>query len=146
MISQAMMCTTVAIACMPTLYHIFAGLHSGLITTRLPDEVELSHPKSSGYINQSTAMGSKAGEVVREKKRGSFYVDMARFGNVGSSVVTDITTARPKGVMSRRSSGSESTGSRRHLTHEVTQDGVLKTVNIKVEVEQESRPSWLQSR
>ncbi|KAG2421304.1 hypothetical protein HFD88_005278 [Aspergillus terreus] len=146
MINQAMMSTTVAIACMPTLYHIFAGLHSGLITTRLPDEVELSHPKSSGYINQSTVMGSKTGEVVREKKRGSFYADISRFGNVGSSVVTDITTSRHKNAMSRRSSGSESTGSRRHLTQDTTQDGVLKTVNIKVEVERDSHPSWLQSR
>ncbi|GAB1211381.1 hypothetical protein ATERTT37_000495 [Aspergillus terreus] len=146
MINQAMMSTTVAIACMPTLYHIFAGLHSGLITTRLPDEVELSHPKSSGYINQSTVIGSKTGEVVREKKRGSFYADISRFGNVGSSVVTDITTSRHKNANSRRSSGSESTGSRRHLTQETTQDGVLKTVNIKVEVERDSHPSWLQSR
>jgi hypothetical protein len=146
MINQAMMSTTVAIACMPTLYHIFAGLHSGLITTRLPDEVELSHPKSSGYINQSTIMGSKTGEVVREKKRNSFYADISRFGNVGSSVVTDITTSRHKTAISRRSSGSESTGSRRHLTQETTQDGVLKTVNIKVEVERDSHPSWLQSR
>lgn len=146
MINQAMMSTTVAIACMPTLYHIFAGLHSGLITTRLPDEVELSHPKSSGYINQSTVMGSKTGEVVREKKRGSFYADISRFGNVGSSVVTDITTSRHKNAISRKSSGSESTGSRRHLTQDTTQDGVLKTVNIKVEIERDSHPSWLQSR
>ncbi|EHA20939.1 hypothetical protein ASPNIDRAFT_194546, partial [Aspergillus niger ATCC 1015] len=39
----SMTCSTVTIVCLPTLYHIFAGLHSGLITTRLPDEVELKH-------------------------------------------------------------------------------------------------------
>ncbi|KAF9895272.1 hypothetical protein FE257_000175 [Aspergillus nanangensis] len=129
---QAMMCVTVTIACMPTLYHIFAGLNSGLITTRLPDEVELREPKGSAYIYPATGSGSRPGE----KKRGSFYADMARFGNIGSSVVTDITTSRYKNAESgRRSSTSESTGSTRHLTQETNQDGVLKTVDITVQVE-----------
>lgn len=136
-----MMCTTVAIACMPTLYHIFAGLNSGLINTRLPEEVELSHGKGSGYINQSGAMGSRTTDAVREKKCGSFYTDMARFGNLGSSVVTDISTARYKNAGAMRpSSASGSTGSTRHLTQETNQDGVLKTVNITVQVEEDEGP------
>lgn len=136
-----MMCTTVAIACMPTLYHIFAGLNSGLITTRLPEEVELSHGKGSGYMNQSGVTASRMTDAVREKKRGSFYPDMARFGNIGASVVTDISTSRYKNTGAMRpSSASGSTGSTRHLTQEINQDGVLKTVNITVEVEEDARP------
>ncbi|KAI9042716.1 uncharacterized protein KD926_005044 [Aspergillus affinis] len=135
---QVMMCATITIACLPTLYHIFAGLHSGLITTRLPDEVELSHPKGS-YINQSTISGGRAREGYTGSKHRS-YLDTRSFRNTNSAVITDISTS---GHLDRngqetmwRSSASESTESTRQLTVEVRPDGVLKTVDITVEVEE----------
>lgn len=40
------MLTTVIIACVPTLYHIFTGLHSGLTTTQIPDAIGLERPRT----------------------------------------------------------------------------------------------------
>jgi hypothetical protein len=136
---QAMMCVSLTIACLPTLYHIFAGLHSGLITTRLSDEVELTHGKRSAYINSSIVSGSGTGQGAREQKRRSTYTNNARFGNIGSSVVTDIATSHHNSGDSGRRSSSEST---RHLTQDSKRDGVLKTVDITVEVEDDHSRSF----
>ncbi|KAF7594392.1 hypothetical protein BBP40_009373 [Aspergillus hancockii] len=136
---QAMMCVSITIACLPTLYHIFAGLHSGLITTRLPDEVELRHGKRSAYINSSTVSGSGTGQGVREKQRRSTYANNARFGNIGSSVATDAVISHYNNGGSGRKSSSEST---RHLTQASKRDGVLKTVDITVEVEEDYSRSF----
>ncbi|KAE8373828.1 hypothetical protein BDV26DRAFT_271081 [Aspergillus bertholletiae] len=122
--SQAMMCVTVTIACLPTLYHIFAGFHSGLLTTRLPDEVELRHRGPSAY-----------GSGRRTKR--SFYTDTTRLSNITPSVFTDITSSRKNGDTMGRS--SESAESLRHLTKVSTQEGVLKTVDITVEVQKQSK-------
>lgn len=132
------MCATITVACLPMLYHIFAGLNSGLITTRLPDEVELSHPKGNAYIMQSIFGGSRVREGYPGSKRRSF-LGTGIFTNTDSAVITDISTSGPQGQDGRetmwRSSTSESTESTRHLTQEARPDGVLKTVNITVEVE-----------
>ena len=116
-----MMCVTVIIACLPTLYHIFAGFHSGLLTTRLPDEVELGHPDRSVY---HTGRRTKC----------SFYTDTARLSNMTPSVVTDITSSRRN-----RERASESTESLGRLTRLSTREGVLRTVDITVEVQEQVR-------
>ncbi|KNG82192.1 hypothetical protein ANOM_008461 [Aspergillus nomiae NRRL 13137] len=119
--AQAMMCVSVTIACLPTLYHIFAGFHSGLLTTRLPDEVELGHPDRSVY---DTGRRTKC----------SFYTDTARLSNMTPSVVTDITSSRRN-----RERASESTESLERLTRVSTREGVLRTVDITVEVQEQVR-------
>ncbi|KAK1140015.1 hypothetical protein N8T08_010924 [Aspergillus melleus] len=138
---QVMMCVTITVACLPTLYHIFAGLHSGLITTRLPDEVELSHPKGSAYINQSTISGSRAREnyIYTGSKHRSF-LDVRNLRNTNSAIITDISTSGHQERNGQdtmwRPSASESTESTRHLTEERRPDGVFKTVDFTVEVEE----------
>lgn len=110
-----MICTTVTIACLPTLYHILAGLNSGLMNTRLPDEVELRSPTK--YISQSADSRSESRRGDRpEYFRGG---DPAQYG----AVRTNITT------MGRRQSSDSGKGSTRQLTR------VMKTVDITVEVE-----------
>ncbi|KAF7592299.1 hypothetical protein BBP40_000430 [Aspergillus hancockii] len=129
---QAMMCVTVTIACLPILYHIFAGFHSGLSTTRPPDEVELMR---NTYKSQS---GRKTRDNEKGKKR-DIYTDTSRFSNMASSVIIDISSAGGNGDIVGRSSTSESTESMRHLTRASTREGVLKTVDITVEVQEEPR-------
>ncbi|PKY05635.1 hypothetical protein P168DRAFT_325974 [Aspergillus campestris IBT 28561] len=114
-LGQAMICTTVTIACLPTLYHILAGLNSGLMNTRLPDEVELRSPTK--YISQSADSHSESRRGDRpEYFRGG---DPAQY----AAVRTNITT------MGRRQSSDSGKGSTRQLTR------VMKTVDITVEVE-----------
>ncbi|PLB48980.1 integral membrane protein [Aspergillus steynii IBT 23096] len=133
---QVMMCATITIACLPTLYHIFAGLHSGLITTRLPDEVELTHPKKSAYINQSTISGSRAREGPTESKHRSF-LDTRSFRNSVSAVITDISISGRQSQNGRDTMWRSSSESARHLAEEPPRpDGVLKTVDITVQVEE----------
>ena len=108
-----MICTTVTIACLPTLYHIFAGLHSGLITTRLPDEVELKHPYL--YGRQSTVKSTRSNKKA-----------LTGLGTIDSPI------ARNRNSVIRRSSMSDSV---RRLTEENKGNGVLMTVDITVEVE-----------
>ncbi|CBF78153.1 hypothetical protein AN8727.2 [Aspergillus nidulans FGSC A4] len=149
-------------SCVPTLYHIFAGLHSGLITTQiqLPDGVELSRTgtgkfarsKTSAYISQtSSAGGSGSRSRGRSKERGSgrssrgLRRDSSLFDPraANAAVVTEISATnvgnetQSGGTMIRRSSSSEGTESTRRLTQEVMgkQQGVMRTVDITVEVE-----------
>ncbi|PYI01626.1 hypothetical protein BO78DRAFT_455712 [Aspergillus sclerotiicarbonarius CBS 121057] len=111
--AQAMICTTVTIACLPTLYHIFAGLHSGLITTRLPDEVELKHPYL--YGRQSTIKSTRSNTKA-----------ITGLGTIDGAM------SRNRNSVIRRSSVSDSI---KHLTDETMGNGVLMTVDITVEVE-----------
>ncbi|KAE8350880.1 hypothetical protein BDV28DRAFT_150521 [Aspergillus coremiiformis] len=123
---QAMMCTAVTVACLPTLYHVFAGFHSGLLTTRLPDEMELARPKRNTY-------GCHGRKTV-----GGLYPGALCLNSESPSMVTDISSSRKNRNAVGRRSVSDSAGSMRHLTQVSTQEGVLKTVDITVEV-QESR-------
>ncbi|KAL4993813.1 hypothetical protein BDV10DRAFT_178165 [Aspergillus recurvatus] len=160
-IGQAMMLTSVTIACVPTLYHIFAGLHSGLITTQiqLPDGVELSRTgtgkyarsKTSAYINQTSTggSGSRSRGRSRERDRGRGNRGPRRDSSLfdprtaDAAVVTEISTTNTGnetqggGTMMRSSSSSEGTESTRRLTQEVIgkQQGVMRTVDITVEIE-----------
>ncbi|OGE55087.1 hypothetical protein PENARI_c005G11104 [Penicillium arizonense] len=70
-VGQTMMLTAVVTACVPTLYHIFAGLHSGLTTTQIPDGIglELPRTKASGYINQSSTGASQSHSQSRSRER-----------------------------------------------------------------------------
>ncbi|RDK38695.1 hypothetical protein M752DRAFT_257027 [Aspergillus phoenicis ATCC 13157] len=110
---QAMTCSTVTIVCLPTLYHIFAGLHSGLITTRLPDEVELKHNYPYG---QNSTLGS-------HESKGKRPTELA--------TIDSVVTAKRKSTI-KRSSLSDST---KRLTDGDKGGGVLMTVDITVEVE-----------
>ncbi|KAL4989440.1 hypothetical protein BDW68DRAFT_156778 [Aspergillus falconensis] len=161
-IGQAMMLTSVTIACIPTLYHIFAGLHSGLITTQiqLADGAELSctgtgkyaRSKTSAYINQTSSTagcGSRSRGRSRERDRGRGNRGPRRESSLfdprtaDAAVVTEISTTNTGnetqggGTMMRSSSSSEGTESTRRLTQEVMgkQQGVMRTVDITVEVE-----------
>ncbi|OJJ04897.1 hypothetical protein ASPVEDRAFT_86275 [Aspergillus versicolor CBS 583.65] len=134
---QAMMLTSIIIACVPTLYHIFAGLHSGLTTTQIPDGVELRRTKTSTYINQtSSSGGSKSRGRSRDRRRES------PFNPEDGAVVTEISSLPNRnhnrsrnGDYGRRSSSSDGNESTRHLTMEGKQGGVMRTVDITVEVE-----------
>ncbi|OQE07278.1 hypothetical protein PENVUL_c014G03190 [Penicillium vulpinum] len=142
-IGQAMMLTTVVIACIPTLYHIFAGLHSGLTTTQIPNGVglELSRTKVSGYINQSSSGAShshsRSQSRGRPRKNGPSTFD-GWGGETG--VITEVSSGRDpnqNNEVGRRSSSSEGTESTRHLTQELQGKGaVLRTVDVTVEVEE----------
>ncbi|KAL4977898.1 hypothetical protein BDW66DRAFT_26820 [Aspergillus desertorum] len=161
-IGQAMMLTSVTVACVPTLYHIFAGLNSGLITTQiqLPGGVELSRTgtgkyarsKTRGYINQTSSTGgsgSRSRGRSRERDRGRGTRGPRRDSSLfdprtaDAAVVTEISTTnngsemQGGGAMTRSSSSSEGTESTRRLTQEVMgkQQGVMRTVDITVEVE-----------
>ncbi|PYH32046.1 uncharacterized protein BO87DRAFT_461082 [Aspergillus neoniger CBS 115656] len=110
---QAMTCSTVTIVCLPTLYHIFAGLHSGLITTRLPDEVELKHTHPYGHNSTLGSHGSK----------GKGHTELA--------TIDSVVSVKRKSTI-KRSSFSDST---KRLTDGDKGGGVLMTVDITVEVE-----------
>ncbi|KAF7168848.1 hypothetical protein CNMCM5623_001790 [Aspergillus felis] len=129
--AQANMYTNLIVACLPTLYHIFAGLHSGLITTRLPDNVELSTRRKGSSYGKQTPLSAE--------KRRSIYTGFA-FGNGDSVVTTSVRTDSREGRLSRiPSDDSEGTGaSTKQLTMESRRDGVLKTVDIHVHVEHDS--------
>ncbi|KAJ5539519.1 hypothetical protein N7513_007851 [Penicillium frequentans] len=141
-VGQAMMLTTIVIACVPTLYHIFAGLHSGLTTTQIPDGIglELPQTKSSGYINQSSSGASQSHTRLHSrgwlKKNGRSMFD-GWGGEIG--VTTEVSSGQDRNqtVGGRQSSSSEGTESTRHLTQESQgKGGVLRTVDVTVEVEE----------
>ncbi|GAT18887.1 integral membrane protein [Aspergillus luchuensis] len=108
---QAMTCSTVTIVCLPTLYHIFAGLHSGLITTRLPDEVELKHTHPYGHNSTPGSHGSKGK------------------GPTELATIDSVVSVKRKSTI-KRSSFSDST---KRLTDGEKGGGVLMTVDITVE-------------
>ncbi|KAJ5320286.1 hypothetical protein N7508_000569 [Penicillium antarcticum] len=66
-----MILTAIIIACVPTLYHIFAGLHSSLTTTQIADGIglELPQTKASGCINQSSSGASQSRSRSRKHSR-----------------------------------------------------------------------------
>ncbi|KAL5338953.1 hypothetical protein BJX70DRAFT_365131 [Aspergillus crustosus] len=153
-LGQTMMLTTVIIACVPTLYHIFAGLHSGLTTTQIPDGigVELSHSKAkgSGYINQSSSdrrsqaqSHSQSQSQSQSQSRGrSRQNGRSLFDPRGSdtTITTEVSTFqnRNRNTGDRESSSSEGAESTRHLTQDTAgKGGVLRTVDITVEIEVE---------
>ncbi|KAK9576067.1 hypothetical protein V6Z92_009347 [Aspergillus fumigatus] len=125
--AQANMYTNLIVACLPTLYHIFAGLHSGLITTRLPDNVELSTRRKGSTYGKQTPLSTE--------KRGSIYT-----GNGDSVVTTNVRTDSREGRLSRILSDDSggTSASTKQLTMESRRDGVLKTVDIHVHVEHDS--------
>jgi hypothetical protein len=145
-VGQTMMLTSVIIACVPTLYHIFAGLHSGLTTTQIPEEVGLERPqtKVSGYINQSSTGSSQrhsqlqSGGRSREDRRTMFD---GWGGETG--VITEVSSGRDPHQNhegDRESSSSEGAESTRKLTQERQGKGaVLKTVDVTVEIELEQK-------
>ncbi|KAJ5792529.1 uncharacterized protein N7503_008507 [Penicillium pulvis] len=141
-VGQAMMLTTIVIACVPTLYHIFAGLHSGLTTTQIPDGIglELPQTKLSGYINQSSSGASQSHTRLHShgwlKKNGRSMFD-GWGGEIG--VTTEVSSGQDQNqtVGGRQSSSSEGTESTRHLTQESQgKVGVLRTVDVTVEIEE----------
>ncbi|KAJ5915494.1 hypothetical protein N7466_011427 [Penicillium verhagenii] len=144
-VGQAMMLTTVAIACVPTLYHIFAGLHSGLTTTQIPDGIGLELPptKASGYINQSSSgvsqSNSKSQSQSRERiKRNGRSIFNGWGSEIG--VITEVSSGQDlnqNGEGGRQSSSSEGAESTRRLTHELQgKAAVLRTVDVTVEIEE----------
>lgn len=138
------MLTTVIIACVPTLYHIFAGLHSGLTTTQIPDAIglERQRTKASGYINQSSSGASQSHSRSRTQSRGRSRTGRSMFDGWGGEtrLITEVSTGRylnQNNDGSRESSSSEGTESTRHLTQELQGKGaVLRTVDVTVQVEQ----------
>lgn len=138
-----MMLTTVVIACVPTLYHIFAGLHSGLTTTQIPDAIglELPQTKVSGYINQSSSGASQSHSRSRSRGRSRKNGRSMFNGWAGQTgVITEVTSGRDlthNEDGARQSSSSEGTESTRHLTQDAQGKGaVLRTVDVTVEVEE----------
>ncbi|KAF7131023.1 hypothetical protein CNMCM5793_003958 [Aspergillus hiratsukae] len=130
--AQANMYTNLIVACLPTLYHIFAGLHSGLITTRLPDNVELSRRRKGSSYGKQTPLSAE--------KRRSIYTGFG-FGNGDSVVTTNVRTENSRHAGLSRIASGDSAGtsaSTKHLTVESRRDGVLKTVDIHVYVEHDS--------
>ncbi|OQE29407.1 hypothetical protein PENSTE_c002G08450 [Penicillium steckii] len=148
-VSQAMMLTTIVIACVPTLYHIFAGLHSGLTTTQIPDGVglELPQTKASGYINQSSSEASQSQPRSRSRGRPSRN-GRSMFDEWGGDnrVITQVSSGLDPNQNiegGRRSGSSDGTESTRRLTHDLQGKGsVLRTVDVTVEIEEhhEDRP------
>ncbi|OGM51264.1 integral membrane protein [Aspergillus bombycis] len=137
--AQAMMLTAVIIACVPTLYHIFAGLHSGLTTTQIPDRIglELPQTKASGYINQSSSgvsqSHSRSRSRGRSRKNGRSMFDGRDTDVV---VITEVSTGADQG--DRQSSSSEGAESTRNLTQDSQRKGgVLRTVDVTVSVEKQ---------
>ncbi|KAL2811255.1 hypothetical protein BJX63DRAFT_444282 [Aspergillus granulosus] len=145
-IGQTMMLTTVIIACVPTLYHIFAGLHSGLTTTQIPDGIglELPQTKVSGYINQSSSGAS--GSHSRSRSRGRSRKNgrsMFNGRDTSGVVITEVSTGGElgRGEGDRQSSSSEGAESTRHLTQ--GKGGVLRTVDVTVSVEKQDHQDRL---
>ncbi|KAJ5938230.1 hypothetical protein N7454_004572 [Penicillium verhagenii] len=144
-VGQAMMLTTVAIACVPTLYHIFAGLHSGLTTTQIPDGIGLELPpsKASGYINQSSSgIGQSDSQSQSQSRERIKRNGRSIFNGWGSEigVVTEVSSGQDMNQNvegGRQSSSSEGAESTRRLTHELQGKGaVLRTVDVTVEIEE----------
>ncbi|CAG8117153.1 unnamed protein product [Penicillium nalgiovense] len=144
-IGQTMMLTAIVVACVPTLYHIFAGLNSGLTTTQVPEGIglELPQTKASGSVNQSYSgisqshLRSRSRE--RSRKNGRSMFD--GWGG-GTGVVTRVSCrdSNQNDEGGRQSSSSEGTESTRHLTQELQGRGaVLRTVDITVEIEEHHR-------
>ncbi|KAB8223900.1 hypothetical protein BDV33DRAFT_199945 [Aspergillus novoparasiticus] len=139
-IAQTMMLTAVVTACVPTLYHIFAGLHSGLTTTQIPDGIDLDLPrtKASGYINQSSSGASQSHSRSRShgrsRKEGRSMFDGR---DTDGMVITEVSTGLNLGrdERDRQSNSSEGAESTRHLTQ--GNGGVLRTVDVTVSVEKE---------
>ncbi|KAB8266926.1 hypothetical protein BDV30DRAFT_244788 [Aspergillus minisclerotigenes] len=133
-VAQTMMLTAVIIACVPTLYHIFAGLHSGLTTTQIPDGIDLDLPqtKASGYINQSSSGASQSARD-RSMKNGRSMFDGRNTDGVVTEVSTGGNLGRDEG--DRQSSSSEGAESTRYLTQ--GNGGVLRTVDVTVSVEKQ---------
>ncbi|KAE8321601.1 hypothetical protein BDV39DRAFT_11011 [Aspergillus sergii] len=139
-VAQTMMLTTVIIACVPTLYHIFAGLHSGLTTTQIPDGIglELPQTKPSGYINQSSSGASQSHSCSRShgrsRKKGRSMLDGR---DTDAVVITEVSTGVNLGrdERDRQSSSSEGAESTRHLTQ--GNGGVLRTVDVTVSIEKQ---------
>ncbi|KAL3459002.1 hypothetical protein BJX64DRAFT_291664 [Aspergillus heterothallicus] len=139
-VSQAMMLTTVIIACIPTLYHIFAGLHSGLTTTQIPDGIglELPQTKASGYINQFSSSGASQSHS-RSRSRNKIGRSMFDGRDTDAIVITKVTAGETAdhGEGERRSSSSQGAESTRRLTQDLQgKGGVLRTVDVTVSVEE----------
>lgn len=139
------MLTAVVIACVPSLYHIFAGLHSGLTTTQIPDGIglELPQTKASGCINQSSSGASQSHSRSRSRSREpSRKNGRSIFDGWGgeTGVVTEVSSGRDSNQNDeggRQSNSSEGTESTRHLTQELQGKGaVLRTADITAEVEE----------
>ncbi|KAJ5514832.1 hypothetical protein N7463_004384 [Penicillium fimorum] len=142
MIGQAMMLTAIIVACVPTLYHIFAGLHSGLMTTQIPEGLELSQNKTE-YTNQSSSaasqLHSRSQSRGRQRKHGRSMFD-GWGGQTG--VVTEVSSGPDANQNNddRQSSSSEGGESTRHLTQDLQgKGGVLRTVDVTVQVENHYR-------
>ncbi|KXG51261.1 uncharacterized protein PGRI_095220 [Penicillium griseofulvum] len=137
-VGQAMMLTAIVIACVPTLYHIFAGLHSGLNTTQISDGNGLELPQtkgSGGWVNQSSSGASHSNSRPRSRGRSKTMFD-GWGGQTG--VVTQVSSGRDTNQNDggRQSSSSEGTESTRHLTQDLQGKGaVLRTVDVTVEIE-----------
>lgn len=143
-VGQAMMLTTVVIACVPTLYHIFAGLHSGLTTTQIPDGIglELPQTKASGYINQLSSEASQSQSRSRSRGRPSRNGRSMFDGWGGDNrVITQVSSGldpNQNNEGGRRSNSSDGTESTRRLTHDLQGKGsVLRTVDVTVEIEEQ---------
>jgi hypothetical protein len=136
-----MMLTAVLVACVPTLYHIFAGLNSGLTTTQIPDGNghELPQTKASGSVNQSYSGTGQSHLRSRSRERSSKNGRSMFDGwGGGTGVVTRVSCREPNqnDEGDRKSNSSEGTESTRHLTQGLQGRGtVLRTVDITVEVE-----------
>ncbi|KAL4794837.1 hypothetical protein BDV19DRAFT_364010 [Aspergillus venezuelensis] len=163
-LSQSMMLTSITIACIPTLYHIFSGLHSGLTTTEIPAglgpsiglELSLSRRKrttGSGYINHTPSSGSKyissgSRGRGRSKDRRGLGRESPLFNPPGTdaAIVTEITSDAKRersqgfgevGHGHGRGRGSSGTDSEAESQRHLTKEtgGVMRTVDINVTIE-----------
>ncbi|KAE8409852.1 hypothetical protein BDV37DRAFT_267498 [Aspergillus pseudonomiae] len=126
---QAMMLTAVIAACVPTLYHIFAGLHSGLTTTQIPNGIDLELPQTKASGQSQSRPRSRG----RWRKNGRSMFDGRDTDGV---VITEVSTGGDQG--DRQSSSSEGAESTRHLTQDLQgKEGVLRTVDVTVSVEKQ---------
>ncbi|EPS27456.1 hypothetical protein PDE_02399 [Penicillium oxalicum 114-2] len=152
-VGQMMMLTSIIAACVPTLYHIFAGLHSGLTTTQIPDSIELD-------TTQTKAQNSLAGHSVKPPKesysrsesrqttRSSGWRSVWNGWGEETGVTTEISSRSSRGLKYHGRGGSrsnlsetEETDSVRGLTQGFEDKGaVLRTVDVTVEFEGREPP------
>ncbi|CAI7569464.1 unnamed protein product [Penicillium pancosmium] len=149
-VGQTMMLTSIIIACIPTLYHILAGLHSGLTTTEIPDAIGLEGPRTKGsaYVNQSWSGASQSQSKSRSRSRSHGRQrknGRSMFDGWGGEnrVITEVSSGQDPNQNDhpgRHSDSSEGTESTRHLTHDHPGRGaVLRTVDVTVEIEEQGQ-------
>ena len=147
--TQVVMNLSIITACIPSLKRVIANLQTGLTALTIAENMELSHSGDRGWATSSktgkTETNVSGGHTINDVNDGRVML----YGHNIDPDMRHITTVIPKNSgngsaldkIRKKAMHSSGFSTQRSSQEQLTHDGIMRTVEFKVEYEDEAERS-----